>query len=372
MNCPQCDIQLQDRAIYCPACGTQARCKQCREELVRDARVCMVCGTPASPADANLTSQPPTVNRIRFVETDKRRSLDAELTDDAVGLIGQSLGIFVTGQLEGRHGSRSRLHSTEPLIIDQQPSLPGGSASNGSSVHGGDGGPRQDGAQVPPVGGADPDVLLSHLDRSAHPEVYEAPRVLDRALHVLRIARDEYGIEALTVPQITQVLKDKFRVSLTPQSVYGAFDRVQGVVDRVPAGKGVWKFRLMAAGEAYLAHPGQTPAASARRRSTRRRAQPKTGVQPAEQQGAEAPAKPAVSNKRALGRPGPKKMVADLISRGYFSGPRVIGEVQAHIEQQLGYQFTTNELAPAFTRLLRESSLKRTKREDGQYEYVSN
>ena len=84
MNCPQCGTQLQDRAIYCPACGIQARCKQCREELVRDARVCMLCGAPASPADANLTSQLPIVNRIRFVETDKRRSLDAELTDDAM------------------------------------------------------------------------------------------------------------------------------------------------------------------------------------------------------------------------------------------------------------------------------------------------
>jgi hypothetical protein len=371
MNCPQCRTQLQDRAIYCPTCGAQARCKQCREELVRDARACMICGTPASPADANLSSQPPTVNRIRFVETEKRRSLDAELTDDAVGLIGQSLGIFVTGQLQERHG-RSRLHGNEPLIIDQQRSLPGGSATNGSAVKRSDRGPGEDGAPTPPAGGAEPDVLLSHLDRSAHPEVYEAPRVLDRALHVLRIARDEYGIEALTVPQITQVLKDKFRVSLTPQSVYGAFDRMQGVVDRVPAGKGVWKFRLMAAGEAYLADPGQAPAASARRRPTRRRAQSKTVAQPAEQQQGQAPARPAASNKRGSGRAGPKKMVADLISRGYFSGPTVIGEMQAYIEQQLGYHYTTNELAPAFTRLLREGSLKRTKRADGQYEYIDN
>jgi len=187
----------------------------------------------------------------------------------------------------------------------------------------------------------------------------------------LRIARDEYGIEALTVPQITQVLKDKFRVSLTPQSVYGAFDRVQGVVDRVPAGKGVWKFRLMAAGDAYLTDPGQAPAASVRRRPARRRAQAKTGTQPPEQQPSEAPARRG-PNKRASGRPGPKKMVTELISGGYFSGPRLIGEVQAHIEQQRGYQFTTSELAPAFTRLLREGSLTRTRREDGQYEYVGN
>ena len=65
-------------------------------------------------------------------------------------------------------------------------------------------------------------------------------------------------------------------------------------------------------------------------------------------------------------------MVTELISGGYFSGPRLIGEVQAHIEQQRGYQFTTSELAPAFTRLLREGSLTRTRREDGQYEYVGN
>ncbi|MBV9325682.1 MAG: hypothetical protein JO352_18075 [Chloroflexi bacterium] len=135
--------------MYCPACGTQARCKQCREELVRDARVCMMCGMPIGPADATLTSHPPTVNRITFVETDKRRSLDAELTDDAVGLIGQSLGIFVTGQLKGRHDSRAQLQSNEPLIIDQQPSLPGGSAGDGSAVHRGGRGLGKDKAPIP-------------------------------------------------------------------------------------------------------------------------------------------------------------------------------------------------------------------------------
>ena len=115
MNCPQCGTQLQDRAIYCPACGIQARCKQCREELVRDARVCMLCGAPASPADANLTSQLPIVNRIRFVETDKRRSLDAELTDDAMApWFAQAerrlnIGVWLTAPpavLEARLGAR--------------------------------------------------------------------------------------------------------------------------------------------------------------------------------------------------------------------------------------------------------------------------
>jgi hypothetical protein len=141
MNCPRCDTQFQDRAIYCQACGTQARCKQCRHEPSRDARVCISCGAPTTVGDADRSSQVPTVNRIRFVETEKRRSLDAELTDDAVGLIGQSLRIFVTGQLQARSGGRTRLHGNEPLIIDQQPSLPANDASTTPEVRSSNGAP---------------------------------------------------------------------------------------------------------------------------------------------------------------------------------------------------------------------------------------
>ncbi|MGI8552766.1 MAG: hypothetical protein ACR2PL_18555, partial [Dehalococcoidia bacterium] len=205
---------------------------------------------------------------------------------------------------------------------------------------------------------------------SAHPEVYEAARVLEQALHVLRIARDDYSIDALTVGQITQVLKDKFRLSVTPQGVHSASNR-KGVVDRVPAGKGTWKFRLMAAGETFLADPGQAPPASTRRRATRGRARAKTAGEASEQPASEAPAKSLAPGRRASGRPGPKKMLAELMSTGYFSGPRVIGEIQAYIEQHRGYQFKATDLSPTLTRLLRDGSLKRSKREDGQYQYTT-
>lgn len=154
------------------------------------------------------------------------------------------------------------------------------------------------------------------------------------------------------------------------QAVRASFERAQGLVDRVPAGKGNWKFRLMAAGQAFLAEPRQAPP-NTRRRPSCRRARPKSTELTAEQQVPDKPTAPSPAGRRASGRPGPKKMLTDLISRGYFSGPRTIGEVQAHIDQQLGYQFTTNELAPGFTRLLREGALKRNKREDGQYQYTN-
>jgi hypothetical protein len=222
---------------------------------------------------------------------------------------------------------------------------------------------------IPPAEGFDVDTMLAHIDSSAHTEVYQASRLLEQALHVLRIARDDYGIDALTAGQITKILKDKFRVSATPQGVHSALNR-NGVVDRVPAGKGLWKFRLMAAGEAFLADPTAAPATSARRKEARRGARSKSATQTEDEQSGEPRAKPSAPGRRASGRPGPKKMLSDLIGAGYFSSPRVIGEVQAHIQQERGYQFSTNELAPAFTRLLREGALTRKEREDGQYQYT--
>src|SRR5579884_3453762 len=269
MNCPQCGTELQDRAIYCPYCAIQTRCKQCREELAREARACVTCGTLTTPANAIPSPQASTVNRIRFIETDKRRSLDAELTDDAVGLIAQSLGMFVTGQLQPRRGTGTQLPGQTPIIVDQRlPSLPGREAGHRAGATDGVALSGQDGAVHGSNGSVE--ALLTHLDSSAHREVYAAPRVLEQALHVLRIARDDYKIDGLTAGQITQVLKDKFRLPVTPQGVYSAFDRVKGVVDRVPAGKGIWKFRLMTAGETFLADPEQATPPSKRRRGSRR------------------------------------------------------------------------------------------------------
>jgi hypothetical protein len=61
-------------------------------------------------------------------------------------------------------------------------------------------------------GTSDPtSVLISSLSRTDHPEIMGAARSLDRALHLLRVAHRDYGIDGLTASQIAKVLTDKFR-----------------------------------------------------------------------------------------------------------------------------------------------------------------
>src|SRR6266513_2105720 len=45
-------------------------------------------------------------------------------------------------------------------------------------------------------------VLLENMDSTAHPQVHDASKVIDRALVILRAARDDFEIDGLSSPQI--------------------------------------------------------------------------------------------------------------------------------------------------------------------------
>ena len=77
------------------------------------------------------------------------------------------------------------------------------------------------------------DTLLQQLDRTAHPKILDAPRVLDRSLALLRIARDEFSIDGLSAPQIARVLTEKFRFRTSRQAVTQALATAIDKVDRV-------------------------------------------------------------------------------------------------------------------------------------------
>ena len=113
LNCPDCAQELPVGATYCHACGSQARCKSCSEPLKAGVRVCMKCNARVGDGlsgSAEHQSQPVAdlaLNRITLVESEKRRSLHAEFTDNAVGLLGEALGLFC--QTTPTPGSSQRL-----------------------------------------------------------------------------------------------------------------------------------------------------------------------------------------------------------------------------------------------------------------------
>ncbi len=72
---------------------------------------------------------------------------------------------------------------------------------------------------------------------------------------------------------------------------------------------------------------------------------------------------------KKAGRPGPKQLLEKLHAGGFFAETRTMGAILKHIEAQLGYRYKATDLSPALVRVLRDGKLKRTKDQNGQYEY---
>ncbi len=221
----------------------------------------------------------------------------------------------------------------------------------------------------PDDGSSDPtSVLINSLSRTDHPEITGAARSLDRALYLLRIAERNHGIDGLTASQIAKVLTDKFRHRVTRQSIGQALNGAGNLVDFVPQTTGAAVYRLMAPGETYLDGlaeggadaEGKTGGASATKPKPRPRRAP-------------TKQKAAKATKDTLGRkrPGrsPKRLVEELISEGFFAGPRTISDIQEQLRHKKGIQLKPGDLSPTLVRLLRQKSLDRERNEGNQYEY---
>ena len=72
------------------------------------------------------------------------------------------------------------------------------------------------------------------VDQGSRERMVEASTVLERALHVLKIARDELSIDGLKASEVAKVLSDKFRLRTTRQRVGQVLDAAGNYVDRVP------------------------------------------------------------------------------------------------------------------------------------------
>jgi Double zinc ribbon len=139
-TCPYCQEHLPDRAIFCGACGQQARCTSCREILELNARVCIICGTPASehkimPTDHGDPVLHSGINTLQIEENKTGRSLRASLTDAAVDSLSGPLGMFVAGHIDGAMSRDRRVPVHEAMVINNEQrvlpdTVPDGEASS--------------------------------------------------------------------------------------------------------------------------------------------------------------------------------------------------------------------------------------------------
>jgi hypothetical protein len=209
------------------------------------------------------------------------------------------------------------------------------------------------------------DLLLRDLDRTKFPEISADKQVLPNALGVLRAAKRDHAVDGLQPPHIARILTDKFRISTSDAAVSMALGNAGKYVDRVKVGRG-YTYRLMEPGEKYLTAPPDSEAAKGKGRVTpvghrksSKKGRPEDGAKTSKPRRAS----PAGS------RPGPKAAVDSLVKAGFFSKPRVLGDIKAHLQVERGYTYAVTDLSPAMTRAVRSGDLKRSRRQDGQYEY---
>jgi hypothetical protein len=209
--------------------------------------------------------------------------------------------------------------------------------------------------------------LIDGINRTAHPEVSSATKVLDRALAVLRIAARDFDTDGLTAPEIAKVLTDKFRKRTSRQAVTQALGAANTMVDTGRRGR-VTVYRIMEEGETYLDAGGsQSPADESTQatpsRRTRRKSSPRRRKKSST--GAAATKTRATTSRRR----GPKAALTELIDEGFFAEPKTIGDAQEQLKHKKGLSFTMQDLSPTLVRLLREGRLDRERSASGQYEY---
>lgn len=215
------------------------------------------------------------------------------------------------------------------------------------------------------------DDLVAAIDSTQHPGVTSATKVLDRSLMIMQIALTDHGVDGLTPAEIAKILTEKFRVGTTQAAVSMALGKATTLVNRVKSGPG-YKYRIMAPGEEYLAHLGQTDSALS---SPAKKRQKKKVVAKGATAKKLSPKKKPKTSKKSGGRSskksavGPKAAVSTLLESGYFSTGRTGPEVQAYLKSKRGFSFGTDQLRLAMLRLVREEKLERDENDDGQYEY---
>lgn len=97
--------------------------------------------------------------------------------------------------------------------------------------------------------------ICSSINRTEFPAIYKLKTALGRALFVLNITRNKYGIEGLLPSEISKILKISFRLKDTAASIQVSLANATEYVDRKPIkvqGGQSYKYYIMHKGEEYL------------------------------------------------------------------------------------------------------------------------
>ena len=96
--------------------------------------------------------------------------------------------------------------------------------------------------------------LCSLVNRTKYPEIYMIPKALGKSLFILKLARDELGIDGLTPAQIAKVLMKNFRVKIASNAVSMALMAAGTLVDRKTLENGGtgYRYYIMRGGEEHL------------------------------------------------------------------------------------------------------------------------
>ena len=214
---------------------------------------------------------------------------------------------------------------------------------------------------------------LGALERTKYADqVKSATRALDRALWVLHAAHKDLGIDGLTVGEICEVLRSKFRITVKEPAIRMALDRAGREVDTVRAPGKSTLYRIMDAGEDALLSPREpkgdaapkpkTPARKKAKGRDAKRANPKPPV--------DQPTGGAVRRSRSGSSAiSPAALLRELRDKGYFGTPRTVSDIADHLQVKRGSRINTVSLSVALMRAVRNEELTRDRRHDGTYEY---
>jgi len=229
---------------------------------------------------------------------------------------------------------------------------------------------------TPDRGVADGGRDLGALDRTKYAEqIKGASRALDRALWVLHAAHEDLGVDGLTVGEICQVLRGKFRIAVKEPAVRMALDRAGKEVDMIRAQGKPTVYRIMDAGEDALrapkdaGNPGAQRGKSPSRKTTKvREAKQAKSASSVDRPKRDAKRRPSSSSSASS----PAALLRELRDKGYFGTPRTVSDIADHLRVKRGSRINTVSLSVALMRAVRSDELTRDRRQDGTYEYKRN
>ena len=97
--------------------------------------------------------------------------------------------------------------------------------------------------------------LLRKINRTKYSEIHNLTKALDKSLYILKICKDDLGVDGLVPSQISGLLRGAFRIKMSKESVSMALGAATKYVDRnecVINGGRAFIYKIMHDGEKYL------------------------------------------------------------------------------------------------------------------------